>query len=214
MSCVWWWKYILFSGSDVITGRYLLRYSIGVIQFRRNSRRQRCYLLPSVSFIHDSVDALFNAHATAISRAFPFLCFIYLRTNRNRLLSRSNYFNRRGQGSISQDETFKARCNGDSLRSASARGNWSYPVATAALSTYSLTRLARPRVQNRATVLSCCRSLTRWSTCQLDLPARKLSPLQRAFMLKCRFDFSSGNDSEISRYKMPTAWPVLNLINS
>jgi hypothetical protein len=133
---------------------------IGVIQCRRNSRRQRCYLLPSVSFIHDSVDALFNAHATAISRAFPFLCFIYLRTNRNRLLWRSNYFNRRGQGLISQDETFKARCNGDSLRSASARGTWSCPV-TAALSTYSLTRIARPRVQNRANLLSCCRSLTR-----------------------------------------------------
>jgi hypothetical protein len=51
----------------------------------------------------------------------------------------------------------KARCNGDSLRSASARGKRSCPVATAALST----RIARPRVQNRATLPSCCRSLTR-----------------------------------------------------
>jgi hypothetical protein len=34
--------------------------------------------------------------------------------------------------------SFKARCNGDSLRAAIAEGKWSCPVATAALSTYSL----------------------------------------------------------------------------
>jgi hypothetical protein len=55
----------------------------------------------------------------------------------------------------------KVRRKGDSLRFASARGKWSCPVATAALSTYSLTRIAWPRVQNRATLPSCCRSLTR-----------------------------------------------------
>jgi hypothetical protein len=49
--------------------------------------------------------------------------------------------------------TIKVRCNG--------RGKWSCPVAAAALSTYSLTRVALPRVQNQATLLSCCRSLTR-----------------------------------------------------
>jgi hypothetical protein len=74
-----------------------------------------------------------------------------------------------------------ARCSGDSLRSASARGKWSCLVATAALSTYSLTRIALPRGENRATLPSFCRSLTRWSTCQLDLPACKLSSLQRDF---------------------------------
>ena len=57
--------------------------------------------------------------------------------------------------------TLKMCCNGDSLRPASARGKWSCLVATAALSTYSLTRIARPRVQTRATLLSCCRSVTR-----------------------------------------------------
>ena len=52
----------------------------------------------------------------------------------------------------------KARCHGDSLRAASASGKWSWRVATAALSTYSLTRIAPPQVDDRATLLSCYRS--------------------------------------------------------
>ena len=54
--------------------------------------------------------------------------------------------------------TLKARCHGDSLRAASASGKWSWPVATAALSTYTLTRIAPPRVEDRATLPSCYRS--------------------------------------------------------
>ena len=57
----------------------------------------------------------------------------------------------------------KAHCHGDSLRTASASGKWSWPVATAALSTYSLTRIAPPRVDDVATVLSCYRSHDLWA---------------------------------------------------
>jgi hypothetical protein len=46
--------------------------------------------------------------------------------------------------------TVKAR-HGDSLRAASASGKWSWPVATAALSTSALTRIAPPRVDDRGT---------------------------------------------------------------
>ena len=74
----------------------------------------------------------------------------------------------------------KVRCNGDSLRSASVRGKWSFPAATAALSTYSLTRIARPRVENRGALLSCCRPLTRSSTYQLVNYLRYNEPLRNS----------------------------------
>jgi hypothetical protein len=79
--------------------------------------------------------------------------------------------------------TLKARGNGDSLRPASERGNWSCPVATAALSTYSLTRIALPRVQNRAS----------------SLPARKLSPLLRALTEKVEYHASSLLAASLNR---------------
>jgi hypothetical protein len=47
---------------------------------------------------------------------------------------------------------------GDSLGAASASGKWSWPVATATLSIYSITRIAPSRVGDRTTLLSCCRS--------------------------------------------------------
>jgi len=49
----------------------------------------------------------------------------------------------------------KARGHGDSLRAAGASGKRSWLIATAALSTYSLTWIMPPWVENQATLLSC-----------------------------------------------------------
>ena len=54
----------------------------------------------------------------------------------------------------------------DSLRAASASGKWSWRTATAALSAYSLTWIAPPWVDNRATLLSCCHHMIYEQACR------------------------------------------------
>jgi len=55
--------------------------------------------------------------------------------------------------SLGNDEfVVNARCHGDSLLAAGANGKWSWPVATAVLCTYPLTRIVPTRVDDRDTL--------------------------------------------------------------
>ena len=56
--------------------------------------------------------------------------------------------------------------NGESLRAANASSKWSWHVSTAALSTYSLTWIAAPWVDDEATLLSCTRHMIYEQACR------------------------------------------------